>query len=285
VSERAHRCGIAALLGRPNAGKSALLNALVGEKLAIVSPKAQTTRGRMLGVVTRPHAQILLHDTPGLHSGERAFNKLLCERALETARDADLRVLLFEADGRWSEAEEQVAALAPPILLVRTKCDLAKPGPVPGPERFAGVVETSATRGEGIAELLDAIEALLPEGPALYPDDTLTDVNLRFLAAEQIREVVFEQYRDEIPYGVAVEVDEWKEDEASVRVRANLLVERESQKGIVVGSGGQALGRLGTEARRRLAERLGKPVHLKLWVKLDPNWSKRPKRARELGYL
>jgi GTP-binding protein Era len=285
VSERAHRCGIAALLGRPNAGKSALLNALVGEKLAIVSPKAQTTRGRMLGVVTRPHGQILLHDTPGLHSGERAFNQLLCERALETARDADLRVLLFEADGRWSEAEEQVAALAPPILLVRTKCDLAKPGPVPGPERFAGVVETSATRGEGIAELLDAIEALLPEGPALYPDDTLTDVNLRFLAAEQIREVVFEQYRDEIPYGVAVEVDEWKEDEASVRVRANLLVERESQKGIVVGSGGQALGRLGSEARRRLAERLGKAVHLKLWVKLDPNWSKRPKRARELGYL
>ena len=281
----AHRCGVVALLGRPNAGKSALLNALVGEKLAIVSPKAQTTRGRLLGVVTRPNAQILLHDTPGLHSGERQFNKLLCERALETARDADLRVLLFEADATWSEAEERVAVLPPPLLLVRTKCDLANPGPVVGAERFARVVETSATTGKGIEALLEALEELLPEGPALYPDDALTDANLRFLAAEQIREVVFEQYRDEIPYGVAVEVDEWKEDDDCVRVRANLLVERESQKGILVGSGGGALGQLGSEARRRLAERLGKTVHLKLWVKLDPNWSKRPKRARELGYL
>lgn len=281
----AHRCGVAALLGRPNAGKSALLNALVGEKLAIVSAKAQTTRGRLLGVVTRPTAQILLHDTPGLHPGAREFNRLLCERALEAARDADVRVLLFEADARWGEAEEQVAALPPPIVLVRTKCDLAKPGPVPGPERFAATVETSATRGEGIQALLEAIEALLPEGPALYPEDALTDANLRFLAAEQIREVVFEHYRDEIPYGVAVEVDEWKEDDDCVRVRANLLVERESQKGILVGSGGRALGQLGSEARRRLAERLGKTVHLKLWVKLDRNWTKRPKRARELGYL
>lgn len=285
MSERAHRCGVAALLGRPNAGKSALLNALVGEKLAIVSPKAQTTRGRLLGVVTRPYAQILLHDTPGLHPGEREFNKLLCERALETARDADVRVLLVEADARWGPAEEQVAALAPPLVLVRTKCDLAAPGPVPGPERFATVIETSVVSGTGIEALLDALEALLPEGPALYPDDALTDANLRFLAAEQIREVVFEQYRDEIPYGVAVEVDEWQEDESCVRVRANLLVERDSQKGILVGAGGRALGRLGREARRRLAERLGKEVHLKLWVKLDANWTKRPKRARALGYL
>jgi GTP-binding protein Era len=280
-----HRCGVVALLGRPNAGKSALLNALVGEKLAIVSPKAQTTRGRMLGVVTRPGAQLLLHDTPGLHPGEREFNRLLCERALATAEDADVRALLFAADERWGAAEEQVAALPAPVLLVRTKCDLPNLSPVPGPERFAGVLETSAERGEGIEALLEALSAHLPEGPALYPEDTLTDVNLRFLAAEQVREVVFEQYRDEIPYGVAVEVEEWKEDEESVRVRANLLVERESQKGIVVGAGGRALGELGREARRRLAERLGKPVHLKLWVKLDPNWTKRPKRARELGYL
>jgi GTP-binding protein Era len=281
----AHRCGVVALLGRPNAGKSALLNALVGEKLAIVSSRPQTTRSRMLGVVTRPNAQILLQDTPGLHPGERAFNRLLCERALETAEDADVRVLLFAADERWGAAEEQVAALAPPIVLVHTKCDLAKPSPVPREERFAAVLETSAARGEGIEALLDALAALLPEGPALYPEDTLTDVNLRFLAAEQIREVVFEQYRDEIPYAVAVEVEEWRETEDSVRVRANLLVERESQKGILVGAGGRALGELGQEARKRLSERLLKSVHLKLWVKRDPNWTKRPKRARELGYL
>jgi GTP-binding protein Era len=281
----AYRCGFVALLGRPNAGKSQLMNALVGEKLAIVSAKAQTTRGRMLGVVSRPGAQILLHDTPGVHAGERKFNQLMSERALETAEGADVRLLLFEAGGRWEAAEERIAGLAPPIVLARTKCDLGPPGPVPRPERFARIVEISALTGQGLEALVDALIELLPEGPALYPEDTLTDVNLRFLAAEQIREVVYEQYRDEVPYAVAVEVEEWKEDDAEVRVRANLLVERESQKGIVLGSGGAALKALGTEARKRLSERLGKTVHLKLWVKLDKNWTKRPKRARELGYL
>jgi len=280
-----HRCGFVALLGRPNAGKSQLMNALLGEKLAIVSPKAQTTRGRMLGVISRPGAQILLHDTPGVHAGERKFNQLMSERALETAEAADLRLLLFESGGRWDASEERIASLAPPIVLARTKCDLGPPGPVPRPERFARIVEISALTGQGLEALVDALIELLPEGPALYPEDTLTDVNLRFLAAEQIREVVYELYRDEIPYAVAVEVEEWKEDDEAVRVRANLLVERESQKGILLGSGGGALKALGIEARKRLSERLSKTVHLKLWVKLDKNWTKRPKRARELGYL
>jgi GTP-binding protein Era len=280
-----HRCGFVALLGRPNAGKSQLLNALLGEKLAIVSPKAQTTRGRMLGVLSRPEAQLLFHDTPGLHRGERKFNQLMSERALEAAEGADVRLLLFEAGARWDEPEERVAALAPPLVLARTKCDLGPPGPVPRPERFARVVEISALTGQGLDALVDALVELLPEGPSLYPEDTLTDANLRFLGAEQIREVVYELYRDEIPYAIAVEVDEWKESGDEVRIRANLLVERESQKGIVLGSGGNALKALGIEARKRLSERLSKTVHLKLWVKLDKNWTKRPKRARELGYL
>lgn len=280
-----HRCGFVALLGRPNAGKSQLLNALLGEKLAIVSPKAQTTRGRMLGVVSRTDAQILFHDTPGLHRGERKFNQLMSERALEAAEGADVRLLLFEAGARWGEAEERVAALAPPLVLARTKCDLGPPGPVPRPERFARIVDISAVTGQGLEALVEALVELLPEGPSLYPEDTLTDANQRFLAAEQIREVVYELYRDEIPYAIAVEVDEWKETDDEVRVRANLLVERESQKGIVLGAGGSALKALGIEARKRLSERLQKTVHLKLWVKLDKNWTKRPKRARELGYL
>ena len=280
-----HRCGFVALLGRPNAGKSQLLNALLGEKIAIVSAKAQSTRSRTLGVLSRPDAQILFHDTPGLHRGERKFNQLMSERALETAEGADLRLLLFEAGARWDSPEERIAGLAPPIVLVRTKCDLAKPGPVPHPERFARIVEISALTGQGLDELVDALTALLPEGPALYPEDTLTDVNQRFLAAEQIREVVYELYRDEIPYSVAVEVEDWKESDDALRLRANLLVERESQKGIVLGAGGGALKALGIEARKRLSERLGKTVHLSLWVKLDKNWTKRPKRAKELGYL
>ena len=280
-----HRCGFVALLGRPNAGKSQLLNALLGEKLAIVSAKAQTTRGRMLGVLSRPDAQILFHDTPGLHRGERKFNQLMSERALETAEGADLRLLLFEAGARWDSPEERIAGLAPPLLLARTKCDLAKPGPVPHPERFARSVEISALTGQGLETLVEALSSLLPEGPSLYPEDTLTDANLRFLGAEQIREVVYELYRDEIPYSVAVEIDEWKETDDALRIRANLLVERESQKGIILGSGGTALKALGIEARKRLSERLSKTVHLALWVKLDKNWTKRPKRARELGYL
>ena len=280
-----HRCGFVALLGRPNAGKSQLLNALLGEKLAIVSAKAQTTRGRMLGVLSRPDAQILFHDTPGLHRGLRKFNQLMSERALETAEGADVRLLLFEAGARWDAAEERIAALAPPIVLARTKCDLGPPGPVPRPERFACSVEISALTGQGLETLVEALAQRLPEGPSLYPEDTLTDVNQRFLAAEQVREVVYELYRDEIPYAVAVEVEEWKESDDAVRVRANLLVERASQKGIILGVGGFALKALGIEARKRLSERLEKEVHLALWVKLDKNWTKRPKRARELGYL
>lgn len=280
-----YRCGFVALLGRPNAGKSQLMNALLGEKIAIVSAKAQTTRGRMLGVVSRPGAQILLHDTPGVHAGERKFNQWMSERALETAEGADVRLLLSESGGRWEATEERIAGLAPPLVLARTKCDLGPPGPVGRPERFARIVEISALTGQGLDALVDALIELLPEGPALYPEDTLTDVSLRFLGAEQIREVVYELYRDEIPYAVAVEVEDWKEDDGAVRVRANLLVERESQKGIILGAGGGALKALGIEARKRLSERLEKTVHLKLWVKLDKNWTKRPKRARELGYL
>lgn len=281
----AHRCGFVALLGRPNAGKSQLLNALLGEKLAIVSAKAQTTRGRMLGVLSRPEAQICFHDTPGVHGGERKFNQLMNDRALETAEGADLRLLLFESGARWEAAEERIAGLAKPIVLARTKCDLGPCSRVPGQERFARIVEISALTGAGLETLIEALVEFLPEGPSLFPEDTLTDANLRFLGAEQIREVVYELYRDEIPYAVAVEIDEWKETDDSLRIRANLLVERESQKGIVLGSGGLALKALGIEARKRLSERLSKTVHLALWVKLDKNWTKRPKRARELGYL
>ena len=286
MSEAAHRCGTVALLGRPNAGKSSLMNALLGEKLAITAPRAQTTRGRLLGIDTRPHAQILWTDTPGVNRGRARFNRGLNERALRTARDADLRVLLLDVQGEWDEPEERIAALPPPLLLARTKSDLAgAPTPVPAPERFVAVLSCSASTGAGLDELVERVVALLPEGPCLYPEDALTDAPMRFLAAEQIREVVFESYRDEVPYAVAVEVESYKTDGGELRVRANLLVERDAQKAIVVGADGRMLKRVGSEARRRLARRVGMPAHLSLWVKTDPNWSRRPKRARELGYL
>jgi GTPase len=289
VSARAdapQRCGVIALLGRPNSGKSTLLNALLGEKVAIVSARAQTTRGRIQGVLTRPDAQLIFWDTPGVHRGQARFNLAMTEAALRAAEDADVRVVLFDAGGRWDRPEEDLAALPRPLVLVRTKCDLvAEPTPVPGRERFDAEIRLSATEGRGLQELVADLVERLPPGPPLYAEDYLTDRPMRFLAAEQIREVAFELLRDEIPYALAVEVDEWKESDAELRLRANLLVERDSQKGIVVGREGSMLGALGSEARRRLAAFLGKPVHLSLWVKTDKNWSKRLQRARELGYL
>ena len=284
--ERAHRCGVIALLGRPNSGKSTLLNALLGEKVAIVSPRAQTTRGRIQGVLTLPAAQLIFWDTPGVHRGQARFNLAMTEAALRAAEDADVRVVLFDAGARWDRPEEELAGLPRPLLLVRTKCDLAaEPTPVPAPERFDAELRTSAAEGSGLQELVEALVGRLPEGPALYDEDYLTDRPQRFLAAEQIREVAFELLRDEIPYALAVEVDQWQETEAELRIRANLLVERDSQKGIVVGREGRMLGALGREARLRLAGLLDKTVHLSLWVKTDRNWSKRLERARELGYL
>jgi GTP-binding protein Era len=283
-----YRCGFVAIVGRPNAGKSTLMNALLGEKLAITSVRAQTTRSRILGVLTRPEGQLLFHDTPGVHRGERRFNRAMTEAALRAAEDADVRLLLFDAKASWDEPEERLAELSAPLLLVRTKCDLARPGPVPGLERFGDVLEVGVgpkAAASGLETLIARVLALLPESPALYPEDTLTDRPLRFLAAEAIREVAFEQLRDEVPYALAVEVEEWQEDERDLRIRANLLLERESQKGIVVGQGGRALRDLGSEARQRIAHLVGKRTHLKLWVKTDRSWTRRPERARQLGYL
>jgi len=280
-----HRCGVVALLGRPNAGKSTLLNALIGERLAITSQRAQTTRGRVLGVVTEPDAQIIFYDTPGVHRGQARFNLAMTDAALEVAADADVRLLLFDATARWDIPEEKLAELPAPLLLVRTQCDRGAPGPVPSPERFADVIEVSAVTGAGLDRLRRAIVEQLPAGPALYPEDYLTDAPLRFLAAERIREVGFERLRDELPYSLAVEIDSWDESGDALRIRANLLVERDSQKGIVVGAGGQMLKELGSEARERISALVGKPVHLNLWVKTDKNWSKKLRRIRQLGYL
>jgi len=274
-----------ALLGRPNAGKSTLLNAMVGQKLAITSLRAQTTRGRLLGVATAPDAQIVFYDTPGVHRGQARFNLAMTDAALEVASDADVRLLLFDAEASWDLPEQKLAELPAPVILLRTKCDLATPDPVPDPERFDAVLEVSAETGQGLDALPRAIVERLPEGPALYPDDYLTDAPLRFLAAEQIREVAFELLRDEVPYSLAVEVRSWDETDDDLRIRADLLVERESQKGIVVGAGGQMLKALGSESRARLRHLVDKPVHLNLWVKTDRNWTKKLRRVRQLGYL
>lgn len=279
------RAGYVALLGRPNSGKSTLLNALLGEKIAITSPRAQTTRSRVLGVLHAPGGQIVLVDTPGVHRGQQRFNRAMSETALKVARDADLRLLLLEVRGTWDDPEEMLSSIASPTLLVRTKGDLSNETSQVDTAPFEDCLRISATTGQGLDALVDRILSLLPVSPPLYPEDFLTDRPVRFLAAEVIREVAFEIYRDEIPYSIAIEIDQWQESEREVRIRASVLVERDAHKGIVVGQGGRGLKRLGTEARRRIGLQLEKSVHLNLWVKTDRLWTRRLGRARELGYL
>ncbi len=281
------RAGVVALLGRPNAGKSTLLNHILGEKLAIVTRKPQTTRSRILGIHTREDAQILFVDTPGLHPGEKALNIALNAQVHEAADDCDVALLLV--DGEWGDEHRQLAARmqkrGATVLAVGTKADLrAAPHGWP-PEGVDQALRVSARNGEGVSALLDAIVAGLPVSPAFYPEDELSDRSLRWLAAEEVREAAFEALDQEIPYSLAVEVIEFDESRPDlVRIRANLLVERESQKGIVIGRGGEMIKRIGMRARPPIQKLTGTKVHLELRVKVEPKWAKRPNRLRELGY-
>jgi GTP-binding protein Era len=278
-----HRAGVVALLGRPNAGKSTLLNALLGQKLAIVTAKPQTTRSRILGVLTLPQAQLLLLDTPGLHEAARPLNRALNAIAEEVADDCDVALLLIDPRTPWDAAHaglrERLERRGTPLLVVATKADLGVPAP---PEAQLAV---SATTGAGLDALLASVVARLPESPPLYDPETVTDRTLRFLAAEEIREAIFEELEEEVPYSIAVEIDAFDESRPDgVRIRATLWVERDSQKGIVLGQGGRKIKAIGQRARRAIEVLLGGPAHLSLWVKVDPRWAKKPRRLQALGY-
>jgi GTP-binding protein Era len=289
----ASRAGFAALLGRPNAGKSSLLNRLVGEKLAIVTARPQTTRSRLLGIVEHGAAQILLVDTPGLHAGRRRLDATLGRIVAEAADDCDVALLLADpAAGFGADLEAlraRLAARGKPVLLVATKVDrpdsAAAPWPPPGAGPAAAHLRVSARSGEGVPALLDAIAARLPESSPLYPTDRLSDRPLRFLAAELVREAAFEALEQELPYALAVEVVEWDESGGDlVRIRADLLLERASQRRIAIGAGGATIRRIGTRARRELESLLGRRVYLELFAKLEPRWSRSPNRLKSLGY-
>ncbi len=291
MAEPEHRAGVAALLGRPNAGKSTLLNRLLGEKLAIVSAKPQTTRSRLMGIWTLPEAQVLLVDTPGLHAGRRPLNAAMNEMVEEAARDCDVALLLVDLTRGWEEADaalwRRLAGQGVPVLLVGSKRDLAPGAPWPPPqaEGAAGALCVSAKTGEGLDALREAVVARLPVSAPLYPEDELSDRPLRFLAAERVREAAFEELAQELPYALAVEVVEFDESRADrVRIRADLIVERVSQRRIAIGRGGAVIKRIGIRARRSIEELLDARVHLELWVKVDPKWSRSPKRLKTLGY-
>jgi GTPase len=292
MGDAPHRSGVAALLGRPNAGKSTLLNRILGEKLAIVTRKPQTTRSRLLGIWNGPGAQVLFLDTPGFHEGRRPLNRALNAVVDEVAGDCDLALLLVDPvrgiDPGHELLLERLRARGTPVLAVATQCDRPErrraAWPPPG---LAGIpsVRTSGVTGEGVEEMLQRVVELLPEGPRFYPEDELTDRPLRFLVAEQVREAAFECLEEEVPYELAVEVRSFDESRPDlVRIAADLLVARASQKGIVLGRGGAMIRRIGSEARRRIEARLGRRVFLELWVKHVPGWPKRAKLLKSLGY-
>ena len=274
------RCGTIVLAGRPNVGKSTLLNALVGEHLAIVSPKPQSTRLPVIGLLTKDDTQYIFTDSPGLLEPEYQLHEVMRAAALRAIDDAEVIAHLHPLAEFPAPALQAVAGLErpprAPIVTVYTKADLGTPRP--------GVLAVSATRREGLDALLAALREPLPEGPFHYDPDELATQPMRFFAAEFIREAAFEQLHEELPYSVASEIDEFREGVEPVYIRAVLYVERDSQKGIVIGEGGRTIKALGAAARAKIEALLGQRVFLDLHVKVLPKWRRNEPALKRLGY-
>lgn len=286
------RAGSVALVGRPNAGKSTLLNRLLGEKLAIVSDKPQTTRHRIVGILSTDEGQIVFYDTPGIHRPLHRLNRQMMHAATEALAEADLVCVLIDAAEAWGKGNafliDLVAQVAKPRLLLLNKIDLvAKNRLLPmiadlaARELFAEIVPISAATGDGCDRLLALLWKLLPEGEALYDPELLTTHRERFLVAERIREKVLEATRDELPFTTAVLLERWEEGDP-LRLYVALLVDRDSQKGILVGKGGQTIKKIGTAARHDLEAYLGRRVHLDLHVRHEAGWRENPQLLAEL---
>ncbi len=278
------RCGLVAVLGAPNAGKSTLVNALVGQKVAIVSPKAQTTRARLMGIAIEGDAQILLVDTPGIFTPNRRLDRAMVRAAWEGAEDADRVLLVIDAaaklGGKVEQMIEGVEQRPEPRILVLNKVDIAKKGDLLGlaaslAERLKpeAVFMVSATTGDGVGELKSELAREMPEGPWHFPEDQLTDVTDRMVAAELTREQLYLQLHAELPYASAVVTEKWEDrKDGSTVIHQQVLVERDSQKAIVVGKGGSRLKQIGAAARAAISEHLERKVHLFLHVKVSPRW-------------
>ncbi|MEJ8573676.1 GTPase Era [Microbaculum marinum] len=295
VPAGASRCGFVALIGAPNAGKSTLLNRLIGAKVSIVTHKVQTTRALVRGIALRGNAQIVFVDTPGIFSPRRRLDTAMVRSAWSGAADADLVVLIADArKGLDEDARDIVARLgdiARPKYLALNKIDemrrdklLEISAQFNEAHAFAATFMISALTGDGVDDLFDAIAAAMPEGPWLYPEDQISDFPMRQLAAEITREKLYLRLHQELPYESHVETESWTEQKnGSVRVEQVIYVARDSQKGIVLGKGGRTIREIGAAAREELADILGQPVHLFLFVKVRERWADDPERYRELG--
>lgn len=295
MTQPASRCGFVAIVGRPNVGKSTLLNALVGSKISIVSRKAQTTRHRINGVLTRPGEQFIFVDTPGFqtrHGG--TMNRMMNRVVTQALAEVDVVVMVVEA-GKWSAGDAALLPLLPAgprHILAVNKTDLVKDRGTLFPyvqkivdqHAFDAVVPVSAARERQLNDLLSEIAKGLPEGEPLFEEDALTDRPVRFIAAELIREKIFRLVGDELPYGCTVVIEQWDETPRQTRIAACVIVERESHRPILLGAGGGHMKRIATEARQDIAKLLDRPVHLEVYIKVRKGWSDRESALRDLGY-
>ena len=288
------RAGFVTVVGRPNVGKSTLVNRLVGQKVAIVSSKPQTTRNRILAVVARPRAQLVLFDTPGIHKPMHEMNRRMVETAVRSVGHGDIVLWLVEAEeppGAGDRFVRDVLAKAGrPVILALNKIDrVARPRILPAIDAykdlldFSEIVPVSALKGDNVDRLEEVLLRYLPEGPALYPEDYLTDQPERFFVAEIVRERILHHTRQEIPYASGVMIESFKEEEGLVRIHAVVLVERDSQKGILIGKGGSMMKVIGTEARRQIQEFLGTRIYLGLFVKVRSGWRESEQILTEMG--
>jgi GTPase len=286
-----HRAGYVALVGCPNVGKSSLCNVLLGEELAIVTGTPQTTRQRITGILSTDDAQLVLLDTPGYHEFARALNESMLGWVRYAVRDADAccfvvtpKGLTADDERLWDEVKDK------PHLIVMNQCDRSTPDGVMRAEallrkRFpeTTIVQTSATVGSGLGALREALLAMLPDGPALFPKDDYTDRSIRFLVTELVRQAAIEGLHAEIPHACAVEIESFEEGDELTKIHAIIIVERESQKGIVIGKGGAMIKQIGIKARPAIERLVGTQVFLKLFVRVDPNWTKDFKQLKAMG--
>jgi GTPase len=295
MTEPMTRAGFVAVIGAPNAGKSTLVNALVGQKVAIFSPKAQTTRARLMGIAIAENAQILLVDTPGIFEPKRRLDRAMVAAAWGGAQDADLVLLVIDsAEGATAEVDRIIASLQErqhPLLLALNKVDLVKK-----PKLLAlsadltarlnpdQVFMISAAQGDGVPDVKRALAAAMPEGPWLYPEDEVSDATDRMIAAELTREQIVNRLYQELPYETAIETETWEDrPDGSTVIRQQILVERDSQKAIMIGKAGRRLKEIGAAAREQIAQHLGRPVHLFLHVKVNPRWDEDRALYRDIG--
>ena len=294
-----HKTGYAAICGKTNVGKSTLLNQILGEKLAIISRKPQTTRTRVAGIKNLPSAQIVFLDSPGLHGGRTTLDRFMLEQAKRVLYES--HVVLFVVDARnsaeyeWKNQGAYVGDVAVPVVLLINKIDLLRSRDVLLPlidnyskvHPFSEIIPVSALKAEGIASVIEKTASLLPVGPQLFPEDILTDIPERVIASEIVREKIIELLHQELPYSTAVVVEsfEEKKDGNLLAIEAAIYVEKQSQKGIVIGKKGQQLKEIGTLSRQELEGFFGVKVFLNLWVKVEKNWSSRTQGLRKLGYL